>query len=86
MLCVYFVLLIIGIPLHQALIRWARRKKEQLTRECDTLRYLLAKAQQKSSKVIENKGIQILFDLPKPDYVHHLAEIKQEMKSMESAL
>jgi hypothetical protein len=63
-----------------------KKKTERLTWEIDTLRYLVAKAQQKSEKITENKGIKILFGLPKPDYFHHLAEIKQEIKNIESSL
>jgi hypothetical protein len=68
------------------LVRLLHKKKERLTWEIDTLRYLVAKAQQKSEKTTENKGIKILFDLPKPDYFHHLVEIKQEIKSIEGGL
>ena len=82
----YIVLLIIVIPVHKTLLRLMKRKTERLTWEIDTLRYLVAKAQQKSEKTTENKGIKILFDLPKPDYFHHLVEIKQEIKSIEGGL
>ncbi len=82
----YIIILIIFIPLHKSLVRLLHKKKERLTWEIDTLRYLVAKAQQKSEKTTENKGIKILFDLPKPDYFHHLVEIKQEIKSIEGGL
>lgn len=82
----YIVLLIIIIPVHKTLLRLMKRKTERLTWEIDTLRYLVAKTQQKSETATENTWIKILFDFPKPDYFHHLAEIKQEIKNMESGL
>lgn len=82
----YIVLLIIVIPVHKTLLRLMKKKTERLTWEIDTLRYLVAKAQQKSEKKTENKGIKILFDLPKPDYFHHLGEIKQEIVNIQTSL
>lgn len=82
----YIVLLIIVIPVHKTLLRLMKRKTERLTWEIDTLRYLVAKTQQKSETTTENKWIKILFDLPKPDYFHHLAEIKQEIMNIQTSL
>ena len=82
----YIVLLLIVIPVHKTLLRLMKRKTERLTWEIDTLRYLVAKAQQKSETTTENKWIKILFDLPKPDYFHHLAEIKQEIVNIQTSL
>lgn len=82
----YIALLIIVIPVHKTLARLVKKRAERLTREFDTLRYLVAKSQQKSEATTEHKWIKILFDLPKPDYFHHLPEIKQEIQSLQSGL
>ena len=82
----YIVLLIILIPIHTSLVRLLHKKKEILTREYDTLRYLVAKAQKQSTATTESRWIKVLFDTTNPDYFHHHAEIKQEIKSIESIL
>ena len=82
----YIVLLIIFVPIHKSLVRLLHKKKEKLTREYDTLRYLVAKAQKQSTPTTESRWIKILFDATHPDYLHHHAEIKQEIKSIESGL
>ncbi|MCX6822504.1 MAG: hypothetical protein NTX91_00715 [candidate division SR1 bacterium] len=82
----YIIFLLIFIPLHKSLLRVLKKKKEKLTREYDTLRYLVAKAQKQNTMTTEFRGIKVLFDTTHPDYFHHHAEIKSEIKSIESGL
>lgn len=82
----YIIFLLIFIPLHKSLLRVLKKKKEKLTREYDTLRYLVAKAQKQNTTTTEFRWIKVLFDTTHPDYFHHHAEIKSEIKSIESGL
>ena len=82
----YIVGLIILIPLHKALARLLRKRKEVLTWEYDTLRYLVAKAQKQSWVASTNKGITVLFDTTHPDYLHHHDIIRSEITNIETSL
>jgi hypothetical protein len=59
---------------------------ETITREYDTLRYLLAQAQKKQPNATTHSGIKILFDTHHPDYPHHYDMIKTEIQSIETDL
>lgn len=82
----YIILLLLLIPIHKSLVRLLRRKKEILTWEYDTLRYLVAKAQKQNWGDSKNKWITVLFDIAHPDYLHHHTEIKNEILNIESGL
>jgi hypothetical protein len=88
----YIIVLIIFIPLHRHFLKSMKKIIEQLTREYDTLRYLVAKAQQKHpdapqhSGTRAHQGIKILFDAPHPDYLHHYDIINNEVQSIEADL
>ena len=82
----YIILLVILIPIHRSLLRLLHKRREVLTWEYDTLRYLIAKAQKQSGVDANNKWITALFDLKHPDYLHHHTEIKGEIFNIETSL
>lgn len=82
----YIILLIILIPIHKALVRLLKKRKEKLTREYDTLRYLVAKAQKQSTATTESRWIKVLFDNAHPDYLRQHVEMKSEILNMETNL
>ncbi len=83
---IYLIVLIVFIPLHKSLRKALLKRTIALTLDYDTLRYLVAKAQQKSTTTSQEKGITILFDQTPKNYLAHHAEIKQEIQKIESSL
>ena len=83
---IYIIILIIFIPLHKKLLGVLKQRTIALTFDYDTLRYLVAKAQQKSTITSQDKGITMMFDQTSKDYLAHHAEIKQEIQKIETSL
>ena len=82
---IYLIVLIVFIPLHKSLRKALLKRTIALTLDYDTLRYLVAKAQQKSTTPSQDKGITIMFDQTPKNYLAHHAEIKQEIQTIVDA-